>query len=1001
MSKKIVFDIETNTDLGNVDKQINDIIGSTKTLRQQYAELRDAAAEATDPKDFDRLAKAAGQLKDRIDDTNRSVRAFASDTRRLDVVVGSVQGIAGAFAATQGAIALLAGENENLNKVLVKVQGSLAVLNGIQQVANTLNKNSAVGLALYRAQQTLLNSSIFAGAGALTAFRAALIATGVGALVAGLGLLIANFDELTQAMGLSKSELEKFNEEQKKLADELELRLKKIVIDTGEEFTAFREEIELTTDPVKKLEKLIKKFPEFSALDSDDLDEVNKKLKDRETIQVNLSKEAEIQRNEAGRTLQITELNIERDEALIQGNKEKSKLLASQIESLQRQNATGREQLTILRTQRISIQDRIADEIKGIADVSKANEDAERRRLEGIRLREQAARIDEQNRIALIENRIQRELALITERYNRERTEARKVGADIALINQREERERANFIQSQQKALGEVILKAFRGVNEDLKKLSLSTYEEDLKEFNRVQEEKRKTLIEELNVLELSLDLTEAQGDVSIQKQQEENKLLKERIRLQLESLKVIQKREQELLLLNSVTDGLSFIISLEEKIRDINIIGGDEAIKKTKEEVKFRESLSDLKLTLAEKEAEKRLLEEAKIVEAISVAGDKETFLKLKNKEIEVEALTEKQKRYADELEELDNQIFESSEDRVNAELALEQKFIDEGLKFRREYFLALNKLKQESVKSEIRVNEGFVALESSVRDVQLENEKRFLLDKQELLQGDFKTEQKRQEAISKLESEYALRSLRVQIKLKEDKLKVLEEEKKVNPNINPKLLSEIQNEILELQNNAYGLQRKLATQNVADLSNIIRSVTQEISFQTDAILSGIAGIYSTAQSENQKLLQQGKITAEENERRQKELFEQQKKIEISRTVISTISSAQGAFQSQFVPVPDPSSPIRGGIFAAAALAAGYARVKAIQNQTFSGSATSAPQPVNAGSFLRDPGTSQVIEPQRDPNIPPSLRVFVTENDITETQRRVRVIQNGSRTTF
>ena len=61
-----------------------------------------------------------------------------------------------------------------------------------------------------------------------------------------------------------------------------------------------------------------------------------------------------------------------------------------------------------------------------------------------------------------------------------------------------------------------------------------------------------------------------------------------------------------------------------------------------------------------------------------------------------------------------------------------------------------------------------------------------------------------------------------------------------------------------------------------------------------------------------------------------------QSKEISTGIALISTYFAAQKAFESQFLPVPDPSSPIRGGIAAAIAVASGLARVAQINNIGF-----------------------------------------------------------------
>lgn len=64
--------------------------------------------------------------------------------------------------------------------------------------------------------------------------------------------------------------------------------------------------------------------------------------------------------------------------------------------------------------------------------------------------------------------------------------------------------------------------------------------------------------------------------------------------------------------------------------------------------------------------------------------------------------------------------------------------------------------------------------------------------------------------------------------------------------------------------------------------------------------------------------------------------LFGKSKAASTAIALVSTYLSAQKAFESQFVPVPDPSSPIRGAIAAAIAIAAGLKRVAEINKISF-----------------------------------------------------------------
>lgn len=102
--------------------------------------------------------------------------------------------------------------------------------------------------------------------------------------------------------------------------------------------------------------------------------------------------------------------------------------------------------------------------------------------------------------------------------------------------------------------------------------------------------------------------------------------------------------------------------------------------------------------------------------------------------------------------------------------------------------------------------------------------------------------------------------------------------------------------------------------------------------------------------------------LFAKKGEKQAKKAFEIQKAASIAAAVITTYQSAVSAYQSQFLPLPDPTSPIRGAIAAGIAVASGLANVAKIASQKFEGggsvSASSTPSGGGAG------GTSSVISP-------------------------------------
>lgn len=72
--------------------------------------------------------------------------------------------------------------------------------------------------------------------------------------------------------------------------------------------------------------------------------------------------------------------------------------------------------------------------------------------------------------------------------------------------------------------------------------------------------------------------------------------------------------------------------------------------------------------------------------------------------------------------------------------------------------------------------------------------------------------------------------------------------------------------------------------------------------------------------------------------------VFQKNKDVQIALALVSTYLSAQKAFESQFQPVADVTSPLRGAAAAALAVIQGLARVQAIRSVDSSGGSASAP---------------------------------------------------------
>jgi hypothetical protein len=199
---------EMSADVAKSAKSIEEKLAAIATKNPTMATVRQLTqlameARALGPEfaaSADQFIREAGSIKDSIGDARAEVAYFASDTRRLDAVLGGVQAVAGAFGAVEGALALAGVENEDLQKTMVKLQGAIALVNGVQAIQNALQAESAVRIGISTAATKLYTLVTGGATGATLAFRTALMSIGIGVAIAGIGALVANFDKLKNAI---------------------------------------------------------------------------------------------------------------------------------------------------------------------------------------------------------------------------------------------------------------------------------------------------------------------------------------------------------------------------------------------------------------------------------------------------------------------------------------------------------------------------------------------------------------------------------------------------------------------------------------------------------------------------------------------------------------------------------------------------------------------------------------------------------------------------------
>jgi len=218
-----------------------EIKDNSKSLKAQYKEAvlevqKLADAFGATSVEVQNASKKAAELKDQIEDVNDAIQAQKGEGAFI-ALGKSVSAVANGFSAVQGAMGLVGVESEEVQQAMLRVQSAMALAQGLEGledagrafkqlgavvksttiftsaynfVMGISNKETLTNVAITEADsvaKTGLSASTVGlttvTGGATTAmklFRLALIATGIGAIIVLVGLLIANFDKVTKVV---------------------------------------------------------------------------------------------------------------------------------------------------------------------------------------------------------------------------------------------------------------------------------------------------------------------------------------------------------------------------------------------------------------------------------------------------------------------------------------------------------------------------------------------------------------------------------------------------------------------------------------------------------------------------------------------------------------------------------------------------------------------------------------------------------------------------------
>jgi len=184
-------EIKINIDVES--KSINQLEEELKEVNDQLAKVPLASD------DFKTLSKESQQLTKELNKANEAAEGFTSEDK-FQAADGAIKVMAGSLAGVVGVLGTLGVESEAFGEFEKKAASAIAVAIGFKDISEGIGQLGP-----------LLGKAGVAVKGFSKTTRVALAATGIGLFIVALGSIVAYWDEISEAIGLSTNEVEKQN----------------------------------------------------------------------------------------------------------------------------------------------------------------------------------------------------------------------------------------------------------------------------------------------------------------------------------------------------------------------------------------------------------------------------------------------------------------------------------------------------------------------------------------------------------------------------------------------------------------------------------------------------------------------------------------------------------------------------------------------------------------------------------------------------------------------
>lgn len=193
MATRKIVDISVRTDLDRTNKQIKDLNISLEEAKQNLDEAE---------QEFGFFSQEAAEAAKNVKSIEAEINKLSNSITKLDgpqkfeAMGKAVSGVAGGFAVIQSSIALAGIESEQFEQTMVKLNAVMAMTSGFQAIAEmgkSFNNIRKVAVGAFTSIRTSASA-------AFTGIKAGLIATGLGAFIVALGLVVAYWDDIKRVI---------------------------------------------------------------------------------------------------------------------------------------------------------------------------------------------------------------------------------------------------------------------------------------------------------------------------------------------------------------------------------------------------------------------------------------------------------------------------------------------------------------------------------------------------------------------------------------------------------------------------------------------------------------------------------------------------------------------------------------------------------------------------------------------------------------------------------